>query len=71
MWVTLNDAVSYTTNIMRVLGHTIFYRKLQIDSVSIRMGNVEYMMTQKDNKCWYQKCDFHLSIPFRTKLSYS
>ena len=29
--------------------------------MSIRMGNVEYIMAQKDHKCRYQKYDFHLS----------
>ena len=59
------------TNIMRVLGHEILYRKMKINFMSIRMGNVDYIITQKDNICRYQKCDFHLSIPFRIKLSYS
>ena len=62
--VKMMPFMSYITNIMRILGHKIFYRKLKINSMSIRTGNVEYIMTQKDHKCWYQKCDFHLSTPF-------
>ena len=34
-------------NIMRILGLKIFYRKLKMNSMSIRMGHVEYIMTQK------------------------
>ena len=39
--------------------------------MSIRTGNIEYIMTQKDHKCRYQTCDFHLSAPLRILLSYS
>ena len=46
------------------IGAKIFYRKLKINTISMRTGNVEYIMTQKDHKCRYQKCDFHLSTPF-------
>ena len=42
--------MSYITNIMRILGHKIFYRKMKINSMSIRTGNVEYIMRQKDHK---------------------
>ena len=42
-----------------------FNRKLKINSMSIRTGNIESIMTQKDHKCRYQKWDFHLSTPFR------
>ena len=59
--------MSHTTDTMPILGHKMFYRS----SMSIRMDNVEYIMTQKDHKCRYQKCDFHLSTPFRIWLSYS
>ena len=62
--VKMMPFMSYITNIMRILGHKIFYRKLKINSVSIRTGNVEYIMKQKDHKCWYQKCDFHLLTLF-------
>ena len=31
--------------------------------MSIRAENSEYVMTQKDNKCRYQKRDFHLFTP--------
>ena len=53
--------MSDVTNIIRKLGHKIFYRKLKVNSMSIRTGNVEDNMTQKDHKNRYQKCDFHLS----------
>ena len=53
----------FMSYITRILGHKIFYRKMKINSMPIRTGNVEYIMTQKDHKCRYQKCDFHLSIP--------
>ena len=49
------------TNIIRILGHKIFNRIVKINFMSIRTGYVENIMTQKDNKCPYQKCDFHLS----------
>ena len=55
--------MSYITNTIRISGHKIFYRKLKINSPSIRTGNVEYTMTQKDHKSRYQKRDFHLSTP--------
>ena len=41
------------TNILRLLGHKIFHRKLKINSMSIRTDNVEYIMTQIDHKCRY------------------
>ena len=50
--VKVVSLMPYRTNI---LGHKIFYRKLKIKSVSIRMGNVEYTMTQKDNRRWNQR----------------
>ena len=50
-------------NIVRSSRHTIFFRKLKINSMSIRTCNVEYIMAQKDNKSRCQKCDFHLSTP--------
>ena len=53
--VKLMPFMSYITNIMRILGHNIFYRKLKINSMSNRMGNVEYITTEKDHKCRYQK----------------
>ena len=55
--------MSNITNIIRILRHKIFYRKLKINSMSIKTGNDEYIMTQKDHKCRYRKCDFHLSTP--------
>ena len=61
--VKMMPFMSYITNTMRLSGHKIFYRKLKINSVSIRTGNVEYIIPQKDHKCRYQKCDFHLSTP--------
>ena len=33
----------YLTNIMRILGQKIFYRKMKLNSISIRTGNVEYI----------------------------
>ena len=68
--VKMMPFMSYITNIMRTLGHIIFNRKLKINFMSVRTGNVEYIMTQKDNKCRYQKCDFPLSTPFRLQLPY-
>ena len=61
--VRMMPFMSYITNIMFILGHKIFNRKLKINSLSITTGNVEYIMTQKIHKCRYQKCDFHLSTP--------
>ena len=61
--VKLMLLMPYMTSIMRTLGHKIFHRKLKINSMSIRTVNVEYIMTQKDHKCQYQKCDFHLLTP--------
>ena len=61
--VKMMPFMSYITNIMRILGNKIFYRKLKINFLSIRTGNVEYIMKQKDHTCRYQKCDFHLSTP--------
>ena len=55
--------MSYITNIMRILGHKIFYRKLKNNFMSMRTGNVKYIMTQKDRKCRYEKHDFPFSIP--------
>ena len=69
--VKMMPCMSYITNKMHIIGHTIFNRKLKINSMSIITGNDEYIMTQKDHKCRYQKCDFHLSTPFRICLSYS
>ena len=69
--VKMMPFMSYITNIMRILGHKIFERILKINSMSIRTDNVEYIMTQTDHKCRYQKCEFHLKTPFRIKLSYS
>ena len=63
--VKMMPFMSYITNIMRISGHKIFHRKLKMNSMSIRTGNIEYTMTHKDHKCRYQKCDFHLSTPFR------
>ena len=61
--VKMMPFMSYTTNIMRILGNTFFYKKLKINFLTIRTGYVENIMTQKDLKCRYQKCDFHLSTP--------
>ena len=61
--VKLVPFISDITNIMRILGHNIFYTKLKINSMSITTGNVQYIMTEKDHNCRYQECDFHLSIP--------
>ena len=63
--VKMMPFMSYITNTMQRVGHTIFNRRLKINSMSIRTGNVEYIMIQKDYKCRYQKCDFYLSTPFR------
>ena len=69
--VKIMPFMSYITDIIGILGHKIFYRKLKINSMSIRTGNVEYIMTQKDHKCRYQKWNLHLLTPFRVELSYS
>ena len=64
MWVTLFKMVSlmlYRKNIMRILGHIIFYRKLKTNSMSNRADIVENITTQKDHK--RQKWDFHWSTP--------
>ena len=63
--VKMMPFMSYITNIIRILAYKIFNRKLKINSMSIRTGNVDYIITQKDHKCRYQKCDFHLSTLFR------
>ena len=55
--------MSYITNKMRILGHKIVYRKLKINSMSIRTGYVEYIMSQKITSGGIKKCDFHLSTP--------
>ena len=65
-YVNIMPFMFYIVNEMRILGHRIFYRKMKINSMSVRTVNVEYIMRQKGHKCRYQKCDFHLSIPFRT-----
>ena len=39
--VRMMPFMSYITNIMCLLGHKIFNRKLKINSMSVRMGNVE------------------------------
>ena len=65
--VKILPLMHYMTNIMCILGHKIFNRKMKI-----KTGNIEYIMTQKDHKCRYQICDFfYLSTPFRIKLSFS
>ena len=38
--VRMTPIMPYERNIMCVLGHKFFYRKLKINSVSIRRGNV-------------------------------
>ena len=63
--VKMMPFMSYITNIMRISGHKIIHRTLKINSMSITKSNVEYTMTQKDQKCRYQKCDFPLSTPSR------
>ena len=63
--VKMMSFMSCITSIMRILGYSIFYRKLKINSMSVTIGNVEYIVTHKVHKCSYQKCDFHLSTPFR------
>ena len=67
MWMPF---MPYMTNIMRILGHTFFYRKFTTNSMSFRTGNVEYIITQKDHKCRYKKYDFHLSTPPLELFSY-
>ena len=56
--VKIMSLMPYMSNIMRILLHAIFYRKM--NSMSIRTGNVGYIMTPKDHKYQYQKCDFSL-----------
>ena len=63
--VKMMPFMSYTTYMMRILGHKTFDRKMKINSMSIMTGNVEYIMTQKDHKSRYKECDVHLPIPFR------
>ena len=48
--VKMMPLMHYRTDIMRILEHTIFDKKCKINSMSIRTGNVEYIMTQKDHK---------------------
>ena len=48
------------------IGAQNLLQKMKINSTSMRTGNVEYIMRQKDHKCRYQKCDFHLATPLRT-----
>ena len=48
---------------MYLLEYKIFQRKLKMNSMSIRKGNVEYIIAQKDHKRRHQKCSFHWSIP--------
>ena len=62
--VEMMPFMSYITNIISILWHKIFNRKLKINSTSFRRCNVEYIITQKEHKCRNQKCDFHLSTPF-------
>ena len=52
---------TYRTDIMRILGHKIFVRKLKINFMSTRKGSVEYSIAQEDKKRRHQKCDFHCS----------
>ena len=59
--VKMMPFISYNTNIMRIFGHKIIFRKYKINSMSIRMGKIEYIMTQRDHKCQFYKCYFHLS----------
>ena len=62
--------MSYITNIMRILGYKMCNRKLKINYMSVRTSNVDYIMTQKDHKCRYQKCEFHLSTPLLNLVAY-
>ena len=39
--VKMVPLMPYRTNIMRLLGHKVFHRKLKINSMSIRTDNVE------------------------------
>ena len=57
--VKMMPFMPYITNIIHLLGYKIFNRKLKINSMSIWTGNVDYIMTQKDHKCRYQKCAFN------------
>ena len=57
--VKMVPLMPYRTNIMSILGHKVFYTKLEINSMSIMTGTVAYTMTQKDHKHRLQKCDFH------------
>ena len=45
--VKMMPFTSYITNIMRILRHKISYRKIKINSMSIRTGNVEYIIRQR------------------------
>ena len=49
--IKIMPLMSYITNTMHIFGYKIFNGKLKINSISIRTGNVEYIMTQKDHKC--------------------
>ena len=49
--VKMMPFMSYIMNIMCILGHKILNRKLKINSMSIRTGNIDYIMKQKDHKC--------------------
>ena len=48
--VTMTPIMPYRTSIMRILGHNFFYRKLKSNSMSIRRGNAEYIMAEKEHK---------------------
>ena len=49
--VKMTSLMSYRTTIMRILRSKIIHRKVNINSISIRKGNVEYTMAQ----CRHQK----------------
>ena len=46
--VKMVSLIPYRKNILHTLGHKIFYRKWKINSMSVKRGNVEYIMTHKD-----------------------
>ena len=63
--MTFKCHIVYVQNDEHNLRYKIFHGKLNINSMSIKKGNVEYIITQTDHEHRHQKCDFHWStLPF-------
>ena len=52
--VKMTSFMSYRTNIMRIIRRTTVKRKIKINSMLIKKGNVEYTIAQNDQKCQNQ-----------------